>query len=228
VATRNSSRAASPLRLILGSLLATGLDALLLAIALGGLQPLLGHSRALALLVVWGAGGLALALLRPVRTHQPIVFATEPPSVLAALFVIPLVIPPLSAYAERVGWWPLPGGIALRWSGVVLSAAGLVLRIVAMAQLGSRFSPFVAVQKEHALETRGVYRMLRHPGYLGSWLASLGAVLAFGTAVTLPLAALFLFVLAARARREEGVLEKHFGDDYRGYRKRTIGMIPGW
>jgi protein-S-isoprenylcysteine O-methyltransferase Ste14 len=228
VATRNSSRAASPLRLILGSLLATALDALLLAIALGGFGALLGHWRALALLVVWGAGGLVLALLRPVRTHEPIVFSAEPPWVLAALFVIPLVIPPLSAHAERMGWWPIPGGDVVRWSGVVLSAAGLVLRIVAMAQLGSRFSPFVAVQKEHVLETRGVYRALRHPGYLGSWLASVGAVLAFGSGVTLPLAVLFLFVLAARARREEGVLEKHFGDDYRGYRKRTIGMIPGW
>lgn len=228
MATPQSPRAASPLRLILGALLATGLDALLLAAALGGIRALLGHWRALALLAVWGAGGLVLALLRPVRRHDPLVLSDEPRWVLLALFLIPLAIPPLSAYGERADWMPLPGGEALRWSGVVISAVGLVLRIVAMAQLGSRFSPFVAVQKEHALETRGVYGALRHPGYLGAWLASVGAVLAFGSAVTLPLALLFLGVLAARARREEAVLEQHFGDDYRGYRKRTIGMIPGW
>jgi protein-S-isoprenylcysteine O-methyltransferase Ste14 len=177
VATRPTSRAASPLRLILGALLATALDALLLGLALGGAPALLGHWRALALLAVWGAGGIVLALLRPVRTHEPIVLADEPRWVILALFLIPLAIPPLSAYAERAAWAPLPGGAALRWSGVVLSALGLVLRIVAMAQLGSRFSPFVAVQKEHALETRGVYRVFRHPGYLGSWHASLGALL---------------------------------------------------
>jgi protein-S-isoprenylcysteine O-methyltransferase Ste14 len=35
-------------------------------------------------------------------------------------------------------------------------------------------------------------------------------------------------VNAKRARREEAMMEGHFGDDYRGYRRRTIGMIPGF
>lgn len=220
--------AAPPVRLVLGSLLATALDAVLLGLALGGVGALLHHTRAMALLAAWAAGGMVLALLRPVRTHDPVTLRAEPAWVLLVLLLIPLAIPPLSAYAERAGWAPMPGGTALRWAGVAISAAGLLVRIVAMARLGSRFSPFVAVQRDHALETRGIYRFVRHPGYLGSWLASLGAVLAFGSAATLPLAVLFFWVLAARARREEEVLERHFGDDYRDYRKRSSGILPGF
>jgi hypothetical protein len=202
VPASSEGRAALPLRIVLGSLLATAIDAAVLALALGGLDALLRHTRALALLIAWGAGGLLLALLKPVRRHDPIALQKEPGWVLASLFFIPFLIPPLSALGERLGWWLLPGGPALRWSGVVLSALGLLLRIIAMAQLGSRFSPFVAVQRSHELETAGVYRWVRHPGYLGSWLASLGAVAAFGSAVTLPLAALMLLILAGRVRRE--------------------------
>ena len=220
--------ASSPLRAALGALAATALDAALLALALGGLAPLLRHERALALLATWAVCGVTLAVSRPVRTHDPVELKSEPPWVLAALFLIPLAIPPLSALAERLSVAPLPGGAALRWSGVAISAAGLVLRIVAMVQLGSRFSPFVAVQRGHQLETRGVYARIRHPGYLGAWLASLGTVIAFGTAATLPLAVLMLIVLAGRWRREEEVLERHFGESYRDYRARSGALIPRW
>lgn len=221
-------RPPSTWRIVLGSLLATGLDALLIALALGGPWALLRHARACALLVLWGIGGMILALRRPVRVHDPQELAKEPAWVLAALFVLPLAIPPLSAWCERLGLAPLPGGTPLRWAGVALSAGGLLLRIAAMARLGSRFSPFVAVQKSHALETSGVYARVRHPGYLGSCLVALGAALAFGSALTLVLVALLLVVLAGRARREEAVLERHFGDDYREYRKRSGALLPRW
>ena len=53
----------------LGSLLVTGLDAVLLALALGGPAALLHHPRALTLLVGWALGGIALALLQPVENE---------------------------------------------------------------------------------------------------------------------------------------------------------------
>jgi protein-S-isoprenylcysteine O-methyltransferase Ste14 len=214
------------LRAVLGALAVTALDAALLALALGGVAALLAHTRALTLLAAWGVGGVILGLLRPVRTHDPIEVRADPPLVMAALFFIPLLTPPLAAWAERAGAWPLPGGMAIAWCGVALSAAGFAVRILAMARLGSRFSPLVAVQRSHALETRGPYAWVRHPGYLGSWLTTLGAALAFGNAVALPFAFAMLLVLRARARREEDVLERHFGEAYRSYRARTGGLLP--
>jgi protein-S-isoprenylcysteine O-methyltransferase Ste14 len=214
------------LRVILGALAVTAIDAALLALALGGVVPLLGHARALALLAAWGVGGIVLGLLRPVRTHDPIEVRNDPPLVMVALFFIPLLTPPLAAWGERAAMWPLPGGAALEWGGVVLSAAGFAVRIAAMARLGSRFSPLVAVQKTHALETGGPYAFVRHPGYLGSWLTTFGAALAFGNAVGIPFALAMLLVLLARVRREDEMLERHFGETFRVYRARTGGLLP--
>jgi len=209
------------------ALLVTTLDALLLAIALGGIAPLLAHARAMTLLVLWAIGAVTLALLRPVRGTAAASVERESPLVLIALFLIPLLCPPLAALSERLEIWQLPGGAALRWAGVALAALGLGVRIAAMAQLGPRFSPLVALQKEHTLETRGLYARIRHPGYLGAWLAALGGALAFGGGMSLPLVAVMALLLNGRATREEAMLETRFADAYRAYRARSGRFLPG-
>jgi protein-S-isoprenylcysteine O-methyltransferase Ste14 len=212
-------------RTLLVSLAVLALDFGLLALGVGGLAPLVHHPRALALLASWLIASPALALLRPVRLHDPV--AVRPDRlVMLALFLIPLLTPMLSALGERLGLWPLPGGAALRWGGVALSAAGLALRIAAMRQLGSRFSPFAAVQRDHALETRGLYGVVRHPGYLGAWACALGIVLAFGSALTLPLVLVMALALARRIVIEERLLEERFGSEFHGYRLRVAGFLP--
>jgi protein-S-isoprenylcysteine O-methyltransferase Ste14 len=215
-----ASRRAPPL---LGAALALLLDAALLAVGVGGARALLHHPRALALLAVWAAGAFALARARPPRAGDPRERRAEARVVLAILVLVPLLTPMLSAWSERAGVWPLPGGAALHWAGVALAAAGLGLRVVAMRRLGARFSPLIEVQRQHALETGGVYAWMRHPGYAGGCLANLGAVLAFGSGATLPLAAVMLLATTVRARREEQTLEAAFGDEYRRYR-REVGF----
>jgi len=209
----------------LAALAVTALDALWLALALGGFGALLAHPRALALLGVWAIGGVTLALLRPVRAQDVIEQRTDP-WLMLWLLLLPLATPPLAAWGERAGWWPLPGGEPLRWLGVAVSGLGLGIRVAAMARLGNRFSPTVALQREHALETRGLYAWVRHPGYSGAWLAAAGGALAFGSALGLVPCAAFAALLALRARREEALLERHFGDAYRAYRARTGAFWP--
>ena len=214
------------LRAVSGALLATGVDALVIGAGLGGLDALRTHARALALLGCWALGGIVLALVDPVRKLDTAERQAGQGPMLLALFLTPLLTPGLSAFGERLGLWAMPGGEALRWLGVAVSAGGLGLRIAAMGQLGSRFSPFVEVQHGQTLETRGLYARVRHPGYLGAWLASLGAVLALGSAIgVLPLA-LFGALLARRARLEDAMLERHFGEAYRAYRQRTGAILP--
>jgi protein-S-isoprenylcysteine O-methyltransferase Ste14 len=215
-----------PLRTLLMALIVTALDAALIALALGGPAALFHHARALALIAIWGATTLVLAFLRPVRAQDVVESAPGQRALLFALFVIPLLTPPLSALGERMGWWPLAGGAPLRWAGVALAAAGLALRIAAMARLGPRFAPVVAVQREHALETGGPYARIRHPGYLGAGLANLGAALAFGSAIGLIGAALMALALHARMGTEEALLERRFGDEFARYRARTGRVLP--
>jgi len=218
-----------PVLLLLGSVLMLALDTALLAWGVGGARALLHHARAVALLVLWTAGHGALALGRRPRPRDPQQRRADQRLVLATLVLVPLLTPALSARAERLGVWLLPGGAPLRWAGVALAGAGLLLRVVAMRRLGPRFSPVVEVQDRHALETGGVYAWMRHPGYAGACLSNLGAVLAFGSVATLPLVLVMALATAARVGREERTLEVAFGDEYRDWRARVgrWGPRPG-
>src|SRR5205085_1107774 len=106
---------------------------------------------------------------------------------------------------EVFHWFAWP---ALEWAGVALVTLGLGVRIFAMSRLGSRFSPLVAVQRGHVLETTGIYARIRHPGYCGALLACTGAMLAFGTVLPLPLVAVFAGLVGKRIEREEILLEQ--------------------
>ena len=207
------------------ALVALAIESALLAWGLGGVRALLASPRALALIAIWGIAGLKLGFARPAR-GQDVVRAERDPLAMIALALIPLAIPGVAAWGGRLGVWPLPAAMLTGWAGVVLSAIGLGLRVAAMRQLGSRFSPLLAVQREHALETTGWYARVRHPGYLGSLLASWGAAIAFGSAMALPLALLMTAFQWDRVRREERLLEGQFGDAWRAYAARTGALLP--
>lgn len=213
-----------PLRLA-RALIALAIEGALLAWGLGGLHALLATPRALALLAIWAATGVTLTLTRPAR-GQDVARAEKDALAMLLLALIPLGTPALAAWGGRSGTWPLPAAEALGWSGVALSAAGLFMRVAAMRQLGARFSPLLAVQREHALETTGWYAVVRHPGYLGALLANTGAALTFGSAVALPFALVMMLVQADRVRREERLLAAHFGADWQAYARRTGALLP--
>ena len=215
----------SGLRIFMLAFFVIAFDAALLALALGGPAALLRHPRALALLASWGISSLALGTLRPARDPDVVDRVSEARLLPLVLLLIPLLTVPVSAACERAGFLLLPTG-AWRWAGVALASAGLAIRIAAMAQLGRRFSPRLALQRDHALETRGLYSRIRHPGYLGSLLANLGGALAFGSWVGAIMVAALTVILRARTVREEEMLETRFGSEYRDYRARTGRFLP--
>jgi protein-S-isoprenylcysteine O-methyltransferase Ste14 len=146
--------------------------------------------------------------------------------VLAAFGVLGLLGGYLPAYTDRIGFWILDGD-AVRWLGVVLFIAGGALRMWPVFVLGHRFSGLVAIQPGHALVTNGIYRIIRHPSYLGLMVNSLGWALAFRSGVGVLLTALTLVPLLARIRAEEALLRSQFGAEYDVYRARTSRLIPG-
>jgi len=211
--------------IITRALIVLAIESALLAWGLGGVRALLASPRAWALIVIWGVVGVTLGFARPAR-GQDIVRAEKDPLAMLALAVLPLSIPGVAAWGGRLGVWPLPAPELLGWFGAVLSAIGLAIRVAAMRQLGVRFSPLLAVQREHALETTGWYASVRHPGYLGSLLATWGTAIVFGSAMALPLALLMTAFQWNRARREEKLLEGQFGDAWRAYAARTGALLP--
>ena len=141
------------------------------------------------------------------------------------LLIISLLAGWLPAWCDRIEFLTLDGD-AVRWLGVVLFAAGGVLRIAPTFVLGRRFSGLVAIQPGHELVTTGLYGTIRHPSYLGLILMMLGWALGFRSLVGALLALLAIIPLLARIRSEEALLAEHFGREYAAYRAHTYRLIP--
>jgi protein-S-isoprenylcysteine O-methyltransferase Ste14 len=140
----------------------------------------------------------------------------------AALFSLMLVFGSRAIGATLLPTW-------LRYSGVGLMAAGLILRQWAVFSLGRHFSVVVAIESDHQLIQSGPYRWLRHPAYTGGLLAAMGMQLIMGNGWTLLLSVLMLLpAFAYRMRIEERTLLAHFGEAYRAYRQETWGLLPWW
>src|SRR5262245_51365150 len=137
--------------------------------------------------------------------------------VIAVFVIIGFLNGYLAAYTDRKGLWTIDGD-TIRWVGVALFAAGGALRIWPVFVLGHRFSGLVAIQSGHTLVTYGIYRVIRHPSYLG--------LLAFRSGIGVLLTALLIPPLLARINAEENLLHSHFGDGYSAYRSRTWRLIP--
>jgi protein-S-isoprenylcysteine O-methyltransferase Ste14 len=146
--------------------------------------------------------------------------------VIAVFSVISLAAAFVPAWTDRNGIWTLDGD-AVRWLGVILFAAGGALRLWPVCVLGDRFSGLVAIQPGHTLVTTGIYRVVRHPSYLGLLVGSIGWGLAFRSAVGVLLALALVPPLLARIRAEERLLRAEFGAEYRAYCERTPRLIPG-
>ena len=112
--------------------------------------------------------------------------------------------------------------------GCLLMTLGQMLRIVAIFTLRRQFTVRVSIIKDHKIIDTGIYRIVRHPAYLGSLLTFLGAGLALENWITLIV--LFFLPLAATVYRigvEERALLDHFGAAYQAYARRTRRLIPG-
>jgi protein-S-isoprenylcysteine O-methyltransferase Ste14 len=98
------------------------------------------------------------------------------------------------------------------------------LQIWSTKVLGDNFSQDIAIKKDHHLVTNGPFKIVRHPQYLAQLLMDLGGAAATLSFVLAPLALIQIPFLFMRASMEDKLLEKHFGENFRSYKKKT-GMI---
>ncbi|MCP5540302.1 MAG: hypothetical protein H7A52_09210 [Akkermansiaceae bacterium] len=76
-----------------------------------------------------------------------------------------------------------PAGRAFAVAGWGVGGAGVILRLAAIRALGDRFRDDLSLGADHPIESRGLYRRLRHPAELGFGLAVAGHVILCGGAV---------------------------------------------
>jgi len=115
----------------------------------------------------------------------------------------------------------------VRVSGLIVFIIFSWTQIWSFKYLGKNYSQEIIVTKDHELITSGPYKFIRHPQYLSQLLSDLGAGVALGGFVAVPLVILLeipLFVL--RAKKEEEIMKQHFGDKFLEYKKQSGFMIP--
>jgi protein-S-isoprenylcysteine O-methyltransferase Ste14 len=110
--------------------------------------------------------------------------------------------------------------------GAAVEAIGLGLRAWSMQTLGAAYSRTLRVEGHQAVIDRGPYRLVRHPGYLGSILVWTGFAVTSRNGVTV---ALVVGPLAAAYRRrilvEEALLARDL-PGYADYRRRSWRLLP--
>lgn len=108
--------------------------------------------------------------------------------------------------------------------GLVFYLAFSWIQIWATKVLGDNYSQDIAIKKDHHLVTNGPFKFIRHPQYLSQLLMDLGGAAATLSFILAPLALIQLPFLFMRASLEDKLLEKHFGESFRSFKKKT-GMI---
>jgi protein-S-isoprenylcysteine O-methyltransferase Ste14 len=131
----------------------------------------------------------------------------------------------LPAYLDGRDLWVSCDAVT-PYLGLTCLTVGGALRLAAVFVLGRRFTGLVAIQKDHRLETEGLYRHIRHPSYTGLLMFMAGYVLVFRCWLGLVLVAATLAILAVRMSAEESLLESEFGEEYVSYRGRTWRLVP--
>ena len=111
-------------------------------------------------------------------------------------------------------------------AGVVVFALGLSLAIAAAFTLGRFYLSTLMIRSGHELVTRGVYRYVRHPIYLGVLIAIMGIPLSAPSLSGFMVLSLLIPIFLFRIKMEEEMLGNHFGSEYDAYRKRTKKLIP--
>jgi protein-S-isoprenylcysteine O-methyltransferase Ste14 len=144
-------------------------------------------------------------------------------TMIVVLFWIVVILPPLLNFLQ-IGQMK---SSAIAWLGLLLMVFGLGLRFWSMRVLGEYYTRTLRVTEKQAIITQGPYRIIRHPGYLGTICVWIGFPLAVGNWVaTLIAAILLLGVYGYRIRSEEAMLVERFGNEYQVYRKRSWRLIP--
>ena len=111
--------------------------------------------------------------------------------------------------------------------GVVLALAGLLIRVQSIVTLKQYFTYSVAQAENHKLIDTGLYKLIRHPGYLGQLMIFAGISISLSNwlavlLMMIPISIGYIY----RIRVEEGFMIEHMGESYLNYQKRTKRILP--
>ncbi len=114
-----------------------------------------------------------------------------------------------------------------RIGGLLIFIVFSTLEVKAFKTLGQFYTQDIAVLKGQSLITTGYYKIIRHPQYLFQVISDIGAGIALQSYFVIPIVILVelpLFVL--RAKKEEELFAKHFGEEFKSYKEHSGFFLP--
>jgi len=171
-------------------------------------------------LVIWI---LASLRVKKVRAHEPTStrMAYLLPKVLTALLLFSPIFRRGVLSQRFIGFSP-----AAQWTGVAITALGILFTIWARVHIGQNWSARVVIKEQHELIRSGPYRWVRHPIYTGLLIAIAGTAFVSGEWRGVLALAFAIFGFAWKAKREEAILTEEFGEAYARYRGHTGMLLP--
>lgn len=113
-------------------------------------------------------------------------------------------------------------GTVVRWAGVVLLMASLMVNILAYREFKKSVTPHAPFMKPKVLIINSVFSLSRNPVYLALIFSQFGLAFVFDSIWILIAAGMLWIVLdMVIVRPEENVLENTFKHEYENYKKMT-------
>ena len=111
--------------------------------------------------------------------------------------------------------------------GMALVVIGLIIRIYSILTLNQYFTYSVAKVENHKIISTGLYKFIRHPGYLGQFIIFMGISISISNWLSIllmmvPITLGYLY----RIKVEEKFMTDQLGEDYKNYQDRTKRIIP--
>lgn len=112
-------------------------------------------------------------------------------------------------------------------AGMALFAIGFMIRIYSILTLKQYFTYSVAKVENHKVIANGLYKFIRHPGYLGQLIIFIG----ISTSMSNWLSILLMMIPVTlgylyRIKIEEKFMTDQLGEAYKNYQKLTKRIIP--
>lgn len=125
---------------------------------------------------------------------------------------------------SKTAYWLLLG------SSIFLTLIGQMIRSIAIAKSAKQTSGRNTWGHEaKALNSTGIYSVVRHPLYLGNFFIWIGIVCFVGNPWFLIIVGLLFWLYYERIMfSEEVFLEKEFGDEYVQWSLKTPAFVPSW
>lgn len=132
--------------------------------------------------------------------------------------------PALNPFAHESGhlWVTFFGGGAAMLTLIHVVSNGLM--ILGFYMMGAGWARIH--KATGGLVTDGIYGYIRHPQYAGLFIITIGLLIQWPTIITAAMWPVLIFAYYRLAKREEGEMEKEFGDAYKKYKEEVPMFIP--